>query len=118
MPKSTYSINSALNVFLRATAYTAPTTVYLALLNAGTETTGGSYARQAITFAAPSGNAVASSNAQTYTSMPATTISQIGVYDALTTGNQLYLIAVTANKTTNAGDTVTVAAGAITISEA
>lgn len=117
MPKSSYAITSVLNVLLRATAYTTPTTVYLALLNAGTETTGGSYARQAIVFAVPSAGSVASSTAQTFTSMPATTVSQIGVYDALTAGNQLYLIAVTANKNTNVGDTVSVAAGAITISE-
>lgn len=120
MPKSTYAINSALNVFLRATAYTTPTTVYLALFNAGTEVTGASYARQAITFAAPSAGAVASSSAQTFTGMPATTITQIAIMDLVTlgSGNQLYLISVTTNKTTNLGDTVTVASGAVTISEA
>lgn len=118
MPKSTYSINAALNVFLRNTAYTAPVTVYLALLNTGTEVTGGSYARQTIAFAAPAAGAVASNTAQTFTAMPATTVTQIGLYDALTVGNQLYLITVTASKTTNAGDTVTVASGAVTISEA
>lgn len=118
MAKSTYSLTAALNVFLRNTAYTAPVTVYLALMNSTTEAVGGSYARQAITFAIPSAGAVASSNAQTFTSMPAMTVNTVAIYDAATVGNQLYTLAVTTAKTTNAGDTVSVAAGAIIVSEA
>lgn len=123
MGKSTYSINAALNVFLRNTAYTTPTTVYVALFNgdpnaSGTEATGGSYARQAITFAAPSSGTVTSSNAQSFTNMPAMTVNYVAIYDAATTGNRLYSAAATSAKTTNAGDTVSIASGGITVSEA
>lgn len=118
MPKSTYAINAMLNVLLRNTAYTAPTTVYLGLLNGTTEATGGSYARQAITFGAPSGGVVTSTNAQNFTNMPAMTVSNLGIYDAATAGNQLYNTTATASKTTNTGDTVTVAIGAVTVTEA
>ena len=119
MPKSTYAINAALNVFLRATAYTAPTTVYVGLLNSTTEATGGSYARQAITFGAPaSGVCTSITTAQTFTNMPAMTVNTIGIYDAASAGNQLYNGAATTPKTTNAGDTVTIAIGGITVTEA
>lgn len=123
MPKSTYSINAALNVFLRNTAYTAPTTVYVALFNgnpeaAGTEASGGSYARQAITFGAPSSGTVTSTNSQTFTNMPAMTVSYVAIYDASTAGNRLYSAAATSSKTTNAGDTVSIATAGITVSEA
>jgi hypothetical protein len=118
MAKSTYAINAALNVFLRNTAYTTPTTVYLGLLASTTEASGGSYARQAITFGAPSGGTVASSNSQSFTNMPALTIDHVGIYDAASAGNQLYNFAVTTNKTTNVGDNVSVASGAITVTEA
>lgn len=123
MPKSTYSINAALNVFLRNTAYTTPTTIYVALFNGnpesgGTEATGGSYARQTVTFGAPSAGTVTSTSAQAFTNMPAMTVSYIALYDALTVGNRLYSAAATSSKTTNAGDTVSIASGAITVSEA
>lgn len=55
-----------LNHFFRATASTAPATVYLGLFTAnpgeaggGTEATSGSYARKSIAFDAPSGGAIA-----------------------------------------------------------
>lgn len=125
MAKSTYLINALLNVALRATAYTTPTTVYCALYttnptiaDTGTEVTGGSYARQAIAFAAPASGAVANSGALSFSSMPAATITHIGIRDAATTGNLLHFAPATASKTTNSGDTVTVAASAISISEA
>lgn len=124
MAKSTYLINNLLNVALRATAYTTPTTVYVALYTSnptiadtGTEVTGGSYARQAVTFAAPSAGAVANSAALTFTNMPAATITHIGIRDALTLGNLLHFAPATASKVTNVGDTVTVAVSAISVSE-
>lgn len=117
MAKSTYAINATLNVFLRDTAYTTPTTVYVGLLNGTTEVSGGSYARQSITFGAPSAGTCTSTNAQTFTNMPATTVDHVGIYDASSSGNQLYVAAATASKTTNAGDTVSIAIGGITVSE-
>ena len=58
---SNYLENALLNGTLNATTYTAPAAVYVALYtsdptdaNTGTEVSGGSYARQSVTFAAPS----------------------------------------------------------------
>ena len=58
---SNYLENALINATLRNTSYTSPTTTYLALYTSdptdadtGTEITGGSYVRQAITFGAPS----------------------------------------------------------------
>jgi hypothetical protein len=122
MGKSSYAINAALNAFLRATNLTAPTTVYVALFNgdpagAGSEVSGGSYARQSITFGAPSSGTCTSTNSQTFSNMPATTVSYVAIFDASTAGNRLYSAAATTSKTTNSGDTVTIASGGITVSE-
>jgi hypothetical protein len=122
MPKSTYAINAALNVFLRDTAYTTPTAVYAALFNGipgsgGTEVSGGSYARQAATFGAPSSGSVSNTNAIAFTGMPVATVNYIAVYDAASSGNLLYYSAAAASKTTNSGDTVDIAIGGITVTE-
>lgn len=124
---SNFLENKILDHTLRgsAGAYTAPTTVYIALFtaaptdaNSGTEVTGGSYARQTITFgsAASSG---AISNTATVTFPTATanygTVTHIGLYDALTTGNLLYHGAVTVSKTITTGDTFSIAVGNLTI---
>jgi hypothetical protein len=123
MPKSSYLDTAFLNVALRNTAYTAPTTVYTALFNGipgggGTEASGGSYARQATAFVAPSSNSTSNSALLTFTNMPALTVNYVAIYDALTAGNLLYYAAATAAKTTNVGDTVTIAIGGITVAEA
>lgn len=118
MPKSTYAINAMLNVLLRDTAYTTPVTVYIGLLNGTTEATGGSYARQSITFGAPSSGTCTSTNTQTFTNMPAITVDHVGIYDASSAGNQLYNAAVTVSQVVNAGNTVTIATGGVTVSEA
>ena len=66
---SNYLENALINVTLRATGYTAPTTVYVALYTSdptdadtGTECSGTSYARQAVTFGAPSNGSVVTRN--------------------------------------------------------
>jgi hypothetical protein len=93
-----YLANALRDHTLRNTAYTSPTTVYLALFTTatteaggGTEMTGGSYARQAITFDA---GAIAGQADQatliTFTDCPAATVVAGAVMDALTAGNMLY----------------------------
>jgi hypothetical protein len=104
MPLSSYLISALLNHVYRNTAYTSPTQTYAALftstatlaeLIAGTlthEVTGGAYARQAATFAAPSGGAVSNSTI-TYATATAGwgTIRFVAEMDALTAGNILSL---------------------------
>ncbi len=71
------------------------TTYYLSLHTAdpGTtganEVTGGSYARQAITFSSASNGSQTSTNAQTFTNMPAVTLAGTGIWSTATAGNYL-----------------------------
>lgn len=53
------------------------------------EVAGGSYARQPASFGASSGGDIASDTLETFTSMPATTVVAISVFDALSVGNCL-----------------------------
>lgn len=126
MAKTTALSNSLLNLVLRNQAYTAPTTVYAALyvgnpLSGGTEVTGGSYARQAATFGAAASGQVQNTNSIAFASMPAQDsthqISYVAICDAVSAGNILYTLAATASKTTNAGDTVNIAVGGLTVTE-
>jgi hypothetical protein len=114
---SNYLENALINVTLRNTAYTAPATVYVSLHTAdsaetgASEVTGGSYARQAAAFSAPSNGATSNTGAITFTSMPAVTVTHVGIWDASTAGNLLYAGALTASKTLNSGDTFTIPVG-------
>ena len=96
---SNYLENALINVTLRATSYTAPTTVYVGLFTSdptdagsGTEVSGGSYARTAVTFAAPSNGVTTNDADVTFPTATASwgIVGWIGINDALTTGNLLY----------------------------
>jgi hypothetical protein len=47
--------------------------------------------------------------------MPACTVTHIGVWDAVSSGNLLFHTAVDTSKAVLSGDTISVAAGAVTI---
>ena len=74
-------------------------------------------ARQTIDFASASGTsgAVASTTAQSFTSMPGVTVTYIGIWNHLSAGELMYHTIVTASKAVDSGDTVTVAIGAVTV---
>jgi hypothetical protein len=118
-----YLESKLIDHFLGTTTYTKPTAVYVGLFTVtpgeaggGTEVTGGSYARQVATFnAASSGSTTNSANID-YTGMPAATTVAIGIFDAITSGNMLLYGALTTNKTTDAGDTLRIATGSLTVS--
>lgn len=122
---SNYAENKVLDHLTGRAAWTAPTNTYLALFttdptdaDSGTEATGGSYARQAVTFGAASGGTISNSAAVTFTSMPAGTFTHFGLYDADTAGNLLVHGSLTAFKTTGAGDTIEFAIGDLDITAA
>lgn len=124
MAKSDYLENKILNHTLKNTAYTSPTTVYAALMTAtptdtggGTEVTGGSYARQAVTFGTPTLGSVSNSLAITFSALPAATITHIAVYDALTAGNLLYYGPLSSSIIATAGADVVFGVGDFTITE-
>lgn len=125
---SDYLENKLVDHVFRATAYTAPATVYVGLGTAacsdssfGTEVSGGSYARVAITSAttawkgthgnttgASSGTSGTISNAAAVT-FPAPTanwgvVTHFFIADASTAGNLMVCQALTTSKTINNGD--------------
>jgi hypothetical protein len=118
-----YGENLLLNWVCKATG-TAPSTLYLALetdqiatdSTPGTEVTGGSYARKAVTFATSTSGSSASNADVVFAGMPAVTVKAGAIYDAATSGNRIWYGNLTANKTLNAGDTFTVSAGSLTLS--
>lgn len=121
---SNYLENALINGTLRGTTYTAPTTTYLALYTAdptdadtGTECSGGSYARQAITFGAPSNGASTNSAAIEFPQATADwgTVTHVGIRDALTSGNLLYHTALDASKIINSGDIFKITAGNLSV---
>ena len=121
---SNYLENALINVTLRNTAYTSPTTVYVSLHTAdptdagtGAEVSGGSYARKSATFAAPSNGVSATSADVTFDQATASwgTITHIGIWDAITTGNMLYHTPLTTSKTIDSGDIFKIASGSLTV---
>jgi hypothetical protein len=121
---SNYLENALINATLRNTSYTSPATVYISLHTAdptdagtGTEVSGGSYARQSATFAAPSNGASASNADITFPQATGNwgTIGWIGIWDALTTGNLLYHTALDASKAIDNGDIFKIASGSLTV---
>ena len=120
---SNYLENKILLHVLSNTAYTSPTTVYLGLHTAdptdagtGTEVSGGSYARQS--FASTiSGNAASNTSAIEFPTATGSwgTVTHVGVWDNLTSGNLLFHGALTNSKTIASGDVFRVPAGDLDI---
>ena len=124
-----YQENKIIDFVFRGQAYTPPGTWYMGLLTAapsdsaaGTEVTGGSYARVAVTSSmsnwagtqgagtttASSGTGGTTSNNGAIT-FPAPTanwgiVTHVGWYDAPTGGNLCYQAALATSKTVNNGD--------------
>jgi hypothetical protein len=119
MSFSNYLENKVLLHVFGATAYTAPSTLYVALFTSdpgetgsGTEVSGGSYARQTIAFTVTNNQA---SNTAAVEFPTATgswgTITYAAVYDALSGGNLLAYGALTTSKTIASGDVLRIPAG-------
>ena len=121
---SNYLENALVNAVLRNTAYTSPTTVYLALYtsdptdaDAGTEVSGNAYARQSITFGSPSNGVTTNSAAIEFPQATGSwgTVAYVGIRDASTGGNLLFHTALDASKTIATGDVFRVAAGSLSV---
>jgi len=105
------------------TAYNVSTS-YLALFStdptdagSGTECSWTGYARQTMAFGTVSGGSVSTSAEITFPAMAGSdvTVTHIGVYDALTTGNLLYHTALDSSKVLAATDTMSVAVGGVSV---
>jgi len=121
---SNYLEEKLINGTIRGTSYTAPSTVYVALYttnpgegDTGTEVSGGSYARQSVTFDAPTDGVATNNAAVTFPTATGSwgTITHIGIRDASTAGNLLYYAALTASKTISSGDIFTISTGNLSV---
>ena len=127
---SDYLEQAILNHIFRNTAiFTPPANVYLALFTAapsdsggGTEVSGGSYARKAVSttgqWSAPGvGGLTDNINAQAFPTATASwgTVTHVGIFDAASAGNLLFHGALTVSKTVGSGDTFQFSAGDLDI---
>lgn len=129
--KSDFLENELLDHVLGNAAYSAPATVYIALYTVaptdaggGTECTGGSYARKAVTNNDtnwPAASSGAKANGTTITFATATanwgTVVAFSIMDAASAGNLLYWATLTANKDVDNGDTAEFAVGELDVTE-
>jgi len=123
MSFSNYLETELLDHVFAGNAYTSPTTVYVGLFTtnpdedgSGTEVSGGSYARQAGTFSV-TGNTATTTAAIEFPTATGTwgTVTHIGIYDALTSGNLLAYAALTTSKSIASGDVFRIPTGDIDI---
>lgn len=122
--KSTYLKQAVIKAALGEDTFPSISNVYLALYSnnptaddTGSEVSGGSYARQQLSFANASGGSKVSNTAETFSSMPATTVTHWGIRDASSGGNLLYFGAFDLPIPLNATDDLDIASGDIIIGE-
>lgn len=126
---SDYLENKVLDHVLGNTAFTQPSTIYLALFTADTglesnspsaeiSTTNTAYSRQTVSFGAASSGSASTDATVTFSAATANwgTITHVAVMDASTAGNVLFYGAVTTSKTIESGDTFQVSSGNLTVS--
>lgn len=116
--------NALINATLRNTTYTSPSTVYIGLYtsdptdaNTGTEVSGGSYTRMAITMGAPSNGVSTNSAAIEFPQASGSwgTVGWIGILDASSAGNLLYHTPLDTSKTISSGDIFKIAIGGLSV---
>lgn len=122
--KSTYLRQAVVKAALGEATFPTITNVYLALYqtdptiaDVGSEVSGGSYARQQLSFANASGGAKVSNTSETFSSMPASTVTHWGIRDASSGGNLLYFGAFDLPIALNATDNLPINSGDIVIGE-
>ena len=121
---SNFLEDALINATLRATTYTSVATVYVSLwtsdptdAGSGTEVSGGSYARTAVTFGAPSNGASTNSADVTFPTATASwgTVGWIGINDSTSGPNLLYHTALDTSKTIDSGDIFKISTGNLSV---
>ena len=114
---------TTLKWLLTTDAVTRPTAWYVALYTAapsdtggGTEVSGGSYVRKAVTFSV-TGDTASNTAAVEFDVATASwgTVTHAGVFDASSGGNLIAYAALTASKLIDSGDVLRVPAGDLTV---
>ena len=120
---SDYLEDKVLDHVFGGNAYTAPSTLYVALYTVaptdtggGTEVSGGAYARQSVAFTT-TGNTTSNSAAVEYPTATSAfgTVTHVGVFDASTGGNLMAYATLSSSKTIDTGDVFRVPAGDLDI---
>lgn len=112
---SDYLEDKVLDHVFGGNAYTAPSTLYVALYTSapsdtggGTEVSGGGYVRQTATFTVSGTNPTTASNTGAVEYPTATanygTVTSVGIFDALSGGNLLAYANLTTSKVVSTGD--------------
>ena len=123
MSFSDYLETKVLDHVFAGTAYTAPTTLYVALFTAapsdsggGTEVSGGGYARQTIAFTT-SGDTTSNNAAIEFPTATANygSVTHVGIFDASTAGNLMAHAALTSAKNIETGDVFRIPSGDLDI---
>ena len=123
---SDYLEDKVLEHVFGGNAYSAPSTLYVALYTVaptdtggGTEVTGGSYARQSGAFTVSGTNPTQASNSAAIEYPTATanygTVVAVGIFDASSSGNLLAYANLTASKVVSTGDVFRFNAGDLDI---
>jgi hypothetical protein len=125
-----YLENAIGNHLLRNTALSSPAAVYVGLFTAAPGEAGGGtevetngtpargYARQAITFGAPTDGVFTNSGTLTFGAATGSTwgsVTHFAIFDAATTGNMLIYGTLSTPKTVDVGDTATFAASQLSV---
>jgi hypothetical protein len=123
MSFSDYLETKVLDHVFAGTAYTAPSTLYVALFTAapsdsggGTEVSGGAYARQTIAFTT-SGDTTSNNAAIEFPTATANygSVTHVGIFDASSAGNLMAHAALTSAKNIETGDVFRIPSGDLDI---
>ena len=121
---SNFLENALINATLRATTYTSPATVYVSLwtsdptdAGSGTEVSGGSYARTAVTFGSPVNGVTTNSADVTFPTATGSwgTVGWIGINDSTSGPNLLYHTPLDTSKTIDTGDIFKISTGNLSV---
>lgn len=118
----TYTLaNYIINHFFRNSSVSPAATIYCGLFTTmpnaagtgGVEVSGGSYARQSVSFEAPSNGISTNASSLTFSSMPAATVLGLGLFTAVTSGTLLRATRLDQPRTALAGRQFIIDAGDI-----
>ena len=122
---SNFLENKILDHVLKVSSYSQPTALYVALYttdpgdgDSGTEVSGGSYARESVSFGAASNGTSSNSAAVEFPTATSSwgTIVSVGIRDASTGGNLLFYGSLTQSVTIGADEALRFPAGNLSIS--
>lgn len=109
-------LSSIAALFSGGTPYLALYTTNPTAADTGTEVTGGSYARQAITFGSLTGGSISNTGSITFSGLPAGTVTHFGIRSAASGGTLRGFGPLNSSAVVIAGDEITFNIGALQVS--